>query len=72
MVGRHVCIIRHQFRAYKHLKETLDVNEAVIHVDFSENYVCKNAAEIQSAHFGASNKQATLHTGVVYAIDGLQ
>ena len=30
------------------------------------NYICKNAVEIQSAHFGGSNKQATLHTGVVY------
>lgn len=72
VLARHVFIIRHQFRAYKHLKETLDVNETVIHIDFSENYNCKHAAEIQSAHFGASNEQATLHTGVAYTIDGLQ
>jgi hypothetical protein len=65
-LARHVFIIRHQFRVYKHLKQTIDVNEAIIHVDFSENYVCKNASEIQSAHFGASSKQATLHTGVIY------
>jgi len=42
------------------------MHEAVIHVDFSENYVCHNASEIQSAHFGASNRQVTLHTGVLY------
>ena len=71
-LGRHVYNVRHQFRMYRHLKETVDVNEAIVHVDFSENYVCKNAAEIQSAHFGASNKQATLHTGVTYTVDGHQ
>lgn len=65
-LAKHVYNVRHQFRAYKTLKESIETNEAVIHVDFSENYICKNAAEIQSAHFGGSNKQATLHTGVVY------
>ena len=69
-LARHVYIIRHQFREYKHLKETVDVNEAIVHIDFSENYICKNVAEIQSAHFGASNHQATLHTGVIYHIGG--
>lgn len=34
--------------------------------------MCKNSAEIQSAHFGRSNEQATLHTGVIYHVDGLQ
>lgn len=72
VLAPHVYKIRHQFRAYRHLKETLDVNEVVIHIDFSENYQCKHAAEIQSAHFGASNEQATLHTGVMYKVDGLQ
>ena len=70
VLARHVYIIRHQFRCYKQLKETLDVNEVVVHVDFSENYVCRNAAEIQAAHFGASNRQASLHTGVLYTVDG--
>ena len=69
---QHTHTIRHQFRAYKHLKETTCVNEAVIHIDFSENYICHNAAEIQSAYFGASNRQATLHTGVLYKIDGIK
>lgn len=41
-------------------------NECIIHVDFSENYICKYASEIQEVHFGASHEQATLHTGVLY------
>ncbi|XP_053085679.1 uncharacterized protein LOC128317503 [Pangasianodon hypophthalmus] len=41
-------------------------NECIIHVDFSENYICKYASEIQAVHFGASHEQATLHTGVLY------
>ncbi|KAL2099380.1 hypothetical protein ACEWY4_005860 [Coilia grayii] len=39
-------------------------NECLIHVDFSENYTCKLASEIQAMHF--SQTQATLHTGVLY------
>ena len=39
-LAKHVYNVRHQFRAYKQLKETIDVNEAIIHVDFSENYMC--------------------------------
>ncbi len=38
----------------------------MIHVDFSENYVCKMSEEIQSMHFGASKRQITLHTGIYY------
>ena len=34
--------------------------------DFSENYVCKMQNEVLSAHFGASKKQISLHTGVYY------
>ena len=68
----HVYTLRHQFRAYKSLKDDLHSNEAVVHVDFSENYECKFAAEIQSAHFGASHHQVTIHTGVVYKTDGHQ
>ena len=62
----HVYTIRHQFKLYRHVKETLEMHEAVIHIDFSADYVCRNASGIQSAHFGASNRQVTLHTGVLY------
>jgi len=68
--SKHVYTLRHQFRAYRSLKETLQSNECVIHIDFSENYECKYGSEIQSAHFGASKRQITIHTGVVYRKDG--
>lgn len=35
-------------------------------MDFSENFNVKYNKEIQSVHFGASQIQVTLHTGVVY------
>lgn len=38
----------------------------MLHIDFSENCLCKLATEIQAYHFGGSRKQATLHTGVSY------
>ena len=41
-------------------------HEALIHVDFSENYVCKFAGSVSSAHYGASQHQVTLHTGIYY------
>jgi hypothetical protein len=62
----HVFNLRHQFREYKHIKESLRAEEAVLHVDFSENWTCKHATEIQACHFGGSQKQVTLHTGVAY------
>ncbi|CAC5383346.1 unnamed protein product [Mytilus coruscus] len=41
-------------------------DECLLHIGFSENYVCKMSEEIQSMHFGASKKQLSLHTGVYY------
>nr|CAH7735787.1 unnamed protein product [Callosobruchus chinensis] len=35
-------------------------------MDFSQNYECKYSEEIQSAHFGGSKSQITLHTVVWY------
>jgi len=63
---KHVFNMRHQFRAARTLKSTLADNEAIIHIDFSENYQCGYAREVQSAHFGAAKAQVTLHTGVMY------
>jgi hypothetical protein len=56
----------HQYAALKLLKETLTDTEAIIHIDFSENYSCKYDEEVQSLHFGGSRQQITLHTGVAY------
>jgi len=44
----------------------MTVNEVLIHVDFAENYIAKLSSAVQSAHFGASQHQITLHTGVYY------
>ena len=41
-------------------------NERLMHIDFSEDYVCKMQNEVPSAHFGTSKKQISLHTGVYY------
>lgn len=62
----HIFNVKKQNEAYKYIRENLKPEEAVIHIDFSENYACKLAEEIQSFHFGSSRNQATLHTGVVY------
>ena len=65
--ARHSYNIRHQFQAYRKYKQCLTDKMCVIHIDFSENYVCKyGSGEIQSVHFGGSHKQATLHTGMLY------
>lgn len=63
---RHIFNIRWQYGVYRQLRENLGNNEYLLHVDFSENYSCKYAQEIQSVHFGGSHQQATLHTGVLY------
>ena len=62
----HAFNIANQMKHYRNIKENLKPNEALVHVDFAENFQCKLANEIQSMHFGASKKQLTLHTGVFY------
>ena len=39
------------------------------YIDFSENFNCQYFAEIQSAHFGSSNKTVSLHTVMFYAFN---
>lgn len=63
---KHIFNISQQFVAYNACKNNLMLNEALIHIDFSENYSCKLGEEIQMYHFGSSRAQATLHTGVMY------
>lgn len=41
----------------------------MLHIDFSDNYLCKYSQEIQAVHFGGSHQQATLHTGVLYTAE---
>lgn len=66
---QHIANLSHQQNYVSNKKNNLDENEVFIHMDFSENYVCKYASEIQSAHFGGSKPQVTLHTSVVYFKD---
>ena len=65
-ISKHMYNIHHQYAELKKLKEGLQPNEVMLHVDFSENYGCKSGEEIQSAHFGGSHSQISLHTGVYY------
>ena len=64
--ARHAFNIQHQYAELKKLRMSLTEDEAILHIDFSENYGCKYATEIQSVHFGASHRQISLHTGVIY------
>ncbi|CAH2098094.1 unnamed protein product [Euphydryas editha] len=66
---KHCNNIVTQFKNNKELKNNLTPQEAVIHIDFSENYCIKYNEEIQSFHFGGSRKQLSLHTCVIHLID---
>lgn len=56
----------HQFKAIENKLKNLKQNEISIVIDFMQNDICECSNEIQSAHFGASNKQLFLHTGTFY------
>lgn len=62
----HLANIRHQYSAIKELKKNLSVTDALLHIDFSENYACKYSREIQSVHFGGNRIQFSLHTVMAY------
>lgn len=63
---KHHYNMLHQFRSVKLAKENLKADDVLLHMDFSENYNCKYGEEIQSAHFGGSKPQISLHTSVLY------
>lgn len=62
----HIRNIVHQYKSIDVIKKSLSYDEVLLHMDFSENYNCKYSSEIQSAHFGGSKPQVTLHTVVMY------
>lgn len=64
---KHLFLIGAQYGYFTERRDTLKDNQCIVHVDVSENYVCKLGTEIQSMHFGASKRHITLHTGVYYA-----
>lgn len=63
---RHVFNMLHQAEKLKRVKEALKEGELLFQIDFSQNYVATFGTEVQSMHFGASKKQISLHTGVMY------
>lgn len=52
----HEAVIRSQYSALKFLKLNMTETEALLHVDFSENYSCKFGEEIQSYHLGVGSR----------------
>ncbi|GBM80293.1 hypothetical protein AVEN_75205-1 [Araneus ventricosus] len=69
---QHVINVNHQHQIINKIKENLQKKEALLHIDFSENFNCKYAEEIQSTHFGSSKKQLSLHTSVLYCNQQLE
>jgi hypothetical protein len=63
---KHLFTIRNQYSYYRQKKQSIKERECIVHIDFSENYICKMSSEIQSMNFGASKHQLSLHTGVYY------
>lgn len=57
----------HQQNQIRLLRDQITEKEAIIYIDFSENYMCKfNEECTHSVHFGGSRRQISLHTGVIY------
>lgn len=68
-IKKHIFNMKTQFKNFRQCVDEIRVNEAVILVDFSENYNCKCTEETQGHQFGGSRNQVTLHTVVVYVYE---
>jgi len=68
---RHLFNIRLQCSRYRDIRTNLTDSDCLIHIDWSENYNCKFANEIQAVHFGGSHQQASLQTGILYTTCGV-
>ena len=64
---RHIYTKRKQEEEYNRLKDNLDSNKILIHLDYSENYKSKQQNAIQSAYFG--NTSFSLFTACAYYRD---
>lgn len=69
---QHTARIKHQYNAMKEVKSRCSQKCILVHIDFSENYQCKYAKEIQSIHFGGNRIQVSLHikTGLISMVYG--
>ena len=64
IIKAHIYTKRRQFAEIKRITDELGKDEIMIHLDYSENYKCKQQNEIQSAYFG--NKGFSLFTACAY------
>lgn len=60
----HVDRVKTQYTEIRNLKQNLPDDHVVIHMDFAENFSCRNSDEIQSAYFNQTS--VTLHPVVLY------
>ncbi|XP_052087680.1 uncharacterized protein LOC127724675 [Mytilus californianus] len=65
---QHVSRVRIQYKALTNLKENLPAGNAIVQMDFAENFSSCSADEVQSAYWNSSS--VTLHPVVVYYKDG--
>lgn len=65
----HEFRVHHQLSAMETIQNNMGDNDAYVLIDFSQNWICKYAEEIQSVHFGASQRQISLQTGGFYIRD---
>ena len=63
-----IVVKRQQARFFKKKIEHLTEEEAVVQVDFAENFSCKYQGEVQSAHW--SQDQVTLFTVAIWTKSG--
>ena len=61
----HVFIKRQQSRFFENRLSSLKPNEAVVQVDFAENYTCYHQDEVQSAHW--NHQQVTVFPVVIWS-----
>ena len=60
----HAKRVQIKYEQLKMLKENLADDEAIVQMDFAENYTCQSLEEVQSAYWNAS--MVTLHPAVAY------
>lgn len=65
-VCKHIFNIDHQHSKLQALHRSLQGDEAILHIDYADNWQCKYTREVQQVHFGVSHRQTTLHNVVLY------
>lgn len=63
----HLSTLINQFQTLKQNKESLQVGQIIVHMDFAENYTCKSLDEIQSAYW--ATRMVTIHPIVIHYRD---